>query len=170
MKKVLVVIDMQNDFIDGILGSPEAQKILPRVCERIEDAIKNNYDIIFTKDTHSADYLNTEEGKKLPIKHCIKGSYGWEFPDALKIYAKNVIEKGQFGTLKLVDYLQNDKPEIVEILGLCTDICVINNAMIIKAALPESKIFVNSACCAGTSPENHLTALSAMSACHIDII
>ena len=177
--KVLVVVDMQKDFIDGALGTPEAAAIVNNVVERIKNSAGEL--ILFTKDTHLEDYLNTAEGKKLPVPHCIKGTEGWDINEAvfnawqnnsntIRI-ADNIFEKPVFGSVDLVDFLksQADITE-VEILGLCTDICVISNAIMIKNTLPDVKISVNAACCAGVSPQSHTEALNVMKMCQIDIL
>jgi len=170
MKKILIVVDMQNDFIDGALGSCEAQAIVKNVREKLE---KFDGEVIFTLDTHGEDYLKTQEGKKLPVPHCIKGSMGWELhPDLIEL-AKNRIEKPTFGAVSLPEYVCNllgGEPSEIELVGLCTDICVISNAMLLKAAFPETKITVDSSCCAGVSPQSHQTALDAMRAVQIEVI
>lgn len=167
--KFLVIVDMQNDFISGSLGSDAAKAIVPRVKAKAEDFPG---EIIFTRDTHSSNYLNTQEGKKLPVKHCIKGESGWEICDELKMYAKNIIDKDTFGSVFLSDVIREfpEDPDEIELCGLCTDICVISNAMILKAEFPEAKISVIGNCCAGVTEESHKTALNAMNACQIEII
>jgi nicotinamidase-related amidase len=168
MSKVLVVIDMQNDFIDGALGTKEAEQILPRVVEKVKDAKNNGVNVIFTKDTHATDYLDSAEGKKLPIEHCIKSTLGWEINEDLLPYADNIIEKVTFGSVDLPEMIKEF--DEIELVGLCTDICVISNALLIKANYPEKQITVDSACCAGVTPDTHNNALEAMKMCHIDII
>lgn len=167
--KFLVIVDMQNDFISGSLGSDAAKAIVPSVKAKAEDFPG---EIIFTRDTHSSNYLNTQEGKKLPVKHCIKGESGWEICDELKMYAKNIIDKDTFGSVFLSDVIREfpEDPDEIELCGLCTDICVISNAMILKAEFPEAKISVIGNCCAGVTEESHKTALNAMKACQIEII
>lgn len=173
MRKVLIVIDMQNDFISETLGTPEAQKILPLVVKKAE-SFKG--EIVFTRDTHEKDYLTTQEGKYLPVEHCIHGSYGWEIADELKGISKDavIIDKPTFGSIELGNYIaEEDKKEHIDevtLIGLCTDICVISNAMILKAKLPETKVVVDSSCCAGVSPESHETALKAMKGCQIVVV
>lgn len=166
--KILVVVDMQNDFITGDLGSDAAERIVPKVKEKIE-----NFDgrIIFTRDTHSEDYLNTREGAKLPVVHCIKDSEGWKICGELSQYAAEIVDKPTFGSLDLPEVIQrgDDSIDEIELCGLCTDICVISNAMILKAAFPEVKISVDSSCCAGVTEESHRTALGAMKAVQIEI-
>ncbi len=167
--KYLIVIDMQVDFITGSLGSKLAEAIVPDVVEKVK-----NFEgkVIFTKDTHFADYMNTQEGKKLPVMHCIKDTDGWQICDELKPYAKEVVDKITFGSIDLPKIIKEygDELEEIELCGLCTDICVISNAMILKSAFPEVKITVDSKCCAGVSEESHNTALEAMRAVQIEIV
>ena len=167
--KLLVVVDMQNDFIDGALGSPEAVAIVPYVRSLIENF---NGRVLFTRDTHSDGYMETEEGKHLPIPHCIKNTHGWQIRaelDALR--TTEPIDKLTFGSRELIALLESEQelPEEITLVGLCTDICVISNAMLLKAALPEAEIVVDASCCAGVTPESHATALAAMAACQIRI-
>ena len=166
MKKTLIVIDMQNDFIDMALGTKEAVSILPNVKERISTYIKNGDEIIFTRDTHFEDYLETNEGKKLPIKHCIKGTKGWEIADGLYVEGCKIIDKPSFGWMNW----KEEDLEDVEIVGLCTDICVVSNALIIKAAFPDANVKVNKECCAGVTVESHNAALKTMEMCQIEMI
>ena len=169
--KLLVVIDMQNDFIDGALGTSEAVGIVNNVAEKIRIFRENGYMIVFTRDTHESNYLSTNEGKKLPVKHCVKGSIGWEISDKLDVKNAKIIDKPSFGSLELAEYAASiDGLEEVVLTGLCTDICVISNAMILKAKLPEIKIAVDSGCCAGVTVQSHNNALEAMKMCQIDII
>lgn len=170
MKKALIVVDMQNDFIDGALGSIEAQGIVEKVREKIEGF---DGEVVFTLDTHDEDYLGTQEGKKLPVSHCIKGTNGWEIHPRLKGFVKNQIEKPTFGAVNLPGFLFDllgGEPEMLELVGLCTDICVILNAMLLKAAFPETEIVVDSGCCAGVTPESHKTALDSMQAVQIEVL
>ena len=166
--RFLIVVDMQNDFISGSLGSKLAEAIVPNVVEKVK-----TYDgtVIFTRDTHFADYLSTQEGKNLPVKHCIKDTAGWEICDELKPFVKKVVDKITFGSVELPEVIKSYGEEIdeIELCGLCTDICVISNAMILKASFPETKIIIDSKCCAGVSVESHNTALEAMKAVQIDI-
>lgn len=170
MKKALIVIDMQNDFIDGSLGTPEAQAIVLNVSERVKAAVQDGEKLIFTQDTHPKNYLQTAEGKKLPVEHCIKSSHGWALNSSLIPYAKDavVLEKPTFGATGLPQHVAGF--DEITVIGLCTDICVISNAMLLKAFLPEAKICVDSKCCAGVTPESHLRALEAMKMCQIDVI
>ncbi len=167
--KYLIVVDMQNDFITGSLGSKEAEAIVPKVVRKVQ-----SFDgrIVFTRDTHSDDYLQTQEGKKLPVKHCIKGTDGWQICDELKPFAKLVTDKATFGSMELPGILKSfgENIEEIELCGLCTDICVISNAMILKAAFPETAVKVDESCCAGVSGESHAAAIAAMRAVQIEII
>ena len=166
MQKVLVVVDMQNDFIDGALGTKEAVAIVPGVKEKIE-----NFDgvVLFTRDTHETYYLDTQEGKNLPVPHCIKGTDGWELDSSLKEFQGKRFEKNTFGSTALMEYVQERPYESVMLIGVCTDICVISNALLVKAAIPEVPVLVDSSCCAGVTPESHENALNAMKMCHIAV-
>ena len=166
MKKTLIVVDMQNDFIDMALGTKEAVAILPAVKLKIEEYAKNGDEIIFTRDTHSEDYLDTPEGKKLPVPHCIKGTKGWEIADGLYIEGCRIIDKPNFGWKNWGD----ENFESVELIGLCTDICVVSNALIIKSNFPDAQVKVDKNCCAGVTVESHNAALLTMQMCQIDII
>ncbi len=168
--KVLCVIDMQNDFIDGALGTKEAEAIVDKVSEKIEAYRKNGDTVIFTRDTHFDNYMSTQEGTNLPVPHCIKDSEGWQISSRLTVGDSTIIDKPSFGSLELGDYVAGlEDVEAIELIGLCTDICVISNAMILKAKLPETKITVDSQCCAGVTPESHINALGAMKMCQIEI-
>lgn len=171
--EVLVVVDMQNDFITGVLGTKEAVAIVPEV----EKVIKEFKGLVyFTRDTHEADYLDTREGKKLPVEHCIRGTKGWEICDELQDYVKEakIIDKPTFGSVKLAQELEKkagEEPiESITFVGLCTDICVISNAMVTKATLPEVTIKVVEAACAGVTPATHNNALEAMKVCQIEVV
>lgn len=166
MKKTLIVVDMQNDFIDMSLGTPEAVAIVPKVKEKIQQYVKNGDEIIFTRDTHFADYLQTAEGKKLPVEHCIKGTKGWEIAEGLYVDGCKIIDKPNFGWPNWKDEVLED----VEIIGLCTDICVVSNALIIKALFPDANVKVDSSCCAGVTVATHEAALKTMAMCQIDIL
>lgn len=166
MKKTLIVVDMQNDFIDMALGTKEAVAIVPKVREKIEEYVKNGDEIIFTRDTHGEDYMETNEGKNLPVPHCIKGTRGWEIADGLYVNGAKIIDKPNFGWK---NWDEEDFDE-VELVGLCTDICVVSNALIIKAAFPEIKVSVDSGCCAGVTPETHKAALETMKMCQINVM
>lgn len=160
---------MQVDFINGALGSNQAKAIVPVVADKVKNF---NGRVIFTRDTHLDNYLQTQEGKNLPIPHCIKNTDGWHICDELKQYAKTVIDKQTFGSMELPKVINefNENVEQIELCGLCTDICVISNAMILKSAFPEAKIIVDATCCAGLTVESHNTALNAMKAAQIEII
>ena len=176
--KVLIVVDMQNDFVTGALGTPEAFAILPKVQAKIEDRANKNWKIVFTQDTHhDSSYLKSNEGKHLPVPHCIMGTEGHEIAHGIKPpYHARYISKGTFGYLDWSHYLaafdsvyDKDADEI-ELVGVCTDICVVSNAMILKAAYPEANITVDASCCAGTTPEAHDAALKVMKSCQINVI
>lgn len=170
MKKILIVIDMQNDFIDGSLGTKEAEGIVDAVAEKIRRYSPE--DIYATRDTHQADYLQTQEGARLPVEHCIEGTHGWELNEkiAAALRGAKVINKPTFGSMELARELaeRSVQEEIeLELVGLCTDICVVSNALLLKAAMPEVKISVDPACCAGVTPESHEAALQTMRMCQI---
>ena len=168
MKKALIVVDMQNDFIDGALGTKEAVAIVPAVCEKIK-----SFDgtVIFTRDTHEENYLETQEGKNLPVKHCIRGTEGWQITSALPVGDSLVVDKPSFGSTELPNAVARlGELDEIELCGLCTDICVISNAMILKATFPEVQMVVDHACCAGVTPESHNNALEAMKMCQIKVI
>ena len=170
MKKLLLVIDMQNDFINGSLGTPEAVSVVEKVKKKIRSYPPEA--VIATMDTHGPDYLSTQEGKNLPVEHCIRGTEGWQLrPDIAALLEKAVIvEKPTFGSVDLAKRLSSmeDLAE-VELVGLCTDICVVSNALLLKAAMPELKIAVDAACCAGVTPEKHKAALETMRSCQIEV-
>lgn len=168
--RVLVVVDMQNDFIDGALGTKEAEAIIDNVNQKIINYRNSGDVVVFTRDTHHEDYLNTTEGKKLPVPHCIKGTDGWQITSKIEVFDDKIIDKPTFGSLELAEYVDKFNVSSIEIIGLCTDICVISNAMIMKAKFPEINISVDSSCCAGVTPESHNNALKAMEMCHIEII
>lgn len=169
--KVLVVVDMQNDFIDGALGTKEAEAIVPFVADKIR-----NFDgmVLSTRDTHFENYLETQEGKNLPVKHCIKGTNGWQIrKEIAELVSEEPVDKLTFGSDRLPERLQklaDQEPiESITLVGLCTDICVISNAMVIKAFFPEVPIIVDAKCCAGVTPKSHTQALNAMKVCQIQI-
>ena len=166
--KILVVVDMQNDFIDGALGTPEAVGIVPYV-KRLIEGFEGK--VFFTRDTHFADYLSTQEGRNLPVNHCIKGTPGWEIRAELDALRKTeAIDKVTFGSSDLPQILKQEDPESITFVGLCTDICVISNVMLTKAFLPEVPVFVDAAGCAGVTPESHQNALAAMKMCQVTVI
>lgn len=170
MSRILVVVDMQKDFVDGALGSREAAAIVPHVADKMRAYREAGDEVVFTFDTHFEDYPDTMEGKKLPVAHCIKGTAGWEPVQGLGEIKGKRFEKHTFGSRELADYVAAGQYDSVELVGLCTDICVISNAMLIKAAVPDTPIRVDAACCAGVTPESHENALNAMRMCHIDVI
>ena len=171
MRNYLIVVDMQNDFIDGALGTKEAEAIVEKVAEKIRSF---DGEVIFTRDTHGVDYPDTQEGKNLPVPHCIRGSEGWKIREGLEgIRPAAVIDKPTFGSAELGAMLARhdleEKIGEITLIGLCTDICVISNALLIKAFLPETPIRVDAACCAGVTPQSHRNALEAMKMCQIAI-
>lgn len=172
MQDILVVVDMQNDFIDGALGTAEAVAIVPKVVEKVRNF---NGPVVFTRDTHQINYLETLEGQKLPVPHCIYGSRGWQIRDELEaLRTMPTVDKPSFGSIELAAnllFMNSDEPiSSVTLVGLCTDICVISNALLVKAAIPDVPIIVDASCCAGVTTASHKTALEAMKACQIDII
>ena len=170
MKHFLIIVDMQKDFVDGALGTPEAMAIVPRVAEKIRGF---DGDIFVTLDTHGEDYLSTSEGRKLPVPHCIRGTQGWALDarvlEALEKKTHRIIEKPTFGSTQLPHLIHSEagtETELsIELVGLCTDICVVSNALILKASFPEADVRVNPDCCAGTTPENHAAALQTLHSC-----
>ena len=173
MRKLLLVIDMQNDFIDAALGTKEAVAIVDAVKEKIRSCPAE--DVIATMDTHGENYIDTQEGKYLPVPHCIKGSDGWQIrPDIAELLTEaKIYEKPTFGSIAMAADLKalSEKEEIeLELVGLCTDICVVSNALLLKACMPEVKISVDAACCAGVTPEQHLAALETMRSCQIRVV
>ena len=174
--KTLVVVDMQNDFITGSLGTPEAQAIVPNVMKKIKEYRENGDLIVFTRDTHEVGYLDTREGKKLPVEHCIKGTWGWKIADGL-FNGEYLINKPTFGSNSLVRYLAhefwhggNGHFTEIELVGLCSDICVISNALLLKATFyNDCEITVDATCCAGVTPETHEAALRTMEMCQINV-
>ena len=171
MKKLLVVVDMQEDFISGSLGTKEAESIVPAVVEKISSF---EGDVAYTRDTHTDEYLNTAEGKKLPVVHCIKDTQGWQIHQAVWEAGEGktvaVIDKPTFGSVELADFAAAGQYDAIELIGLCTDICVISNALGLKARLWETPIAVCKDCCAGVTPASHDNALAAMTMCQIDIL
>ncbi|MBP1572066.1 MAG: cysteine hydrolase [Oscillospiraceae bacterium] len=166
--KFLIVVDMQVDFITGSLGSDLAVAIVPAVVEKVK-----NFDgkVIFTRDTHHDNYMSTQEGTKLPVIHCIENTPGWQICDELLPFAETVIDKPTFGSVALPGFIEKygEPIEEIELCGVCTDICVISNAMILKAAFPEVKMTVDPSCCAGVTMESHNTAINAMKAVQIEV-
>lgn len=174
--KLLIVVDMQHDFIDGALGSPEAQAIVPAVKEKIAQYVKDNQLVVFTRDTHFDNYLQTWEGKNLPVPHCILGTPGWEIHKDLEVSEDffQIVNKVSFGYdawttwFEMQGYNISDY-ESIELVGLCTDICVVSNAFLLKAFYPEVPISVDASCCAGVTAASHLNALEVMRGCQITI-
>lgn len=173
MKKLLIVVDMQKDFVDGALGSAEAVAIVDNVVKKIEEF---DGDIIATYDTHYECYMDTQEGKNLPVPHCIKGTAGWELDSAVQAALDQkgfkTIEKPTFGSVELPEYIKanyNPAETEIELIGLCTDICVVSNALLLKANFTETKVSVDSACCAGVTPDSHNAALTTMRMCQVEV-
>lgn len=169
--ELLIVVDMQNDFIGGALGTPEAKKIVPRVAEKIRTF---QGCILATRDTHTENYLKTQEGRNLPVSHCIRGTEGWQIAaEIAPLLHETPIDKPTFGSAALGERLlaleKAEKIEKITLVGLCTDICVISNALLCKAFLPEVSIVVDASCCAGVTPESHCRALEAMKMCQVQI-
>ena len=174
MRKFLIVVDMQKDFVDGALGTPEAAAIVPRVAEKIRSFPG---ELFVTLDTHETDYLQTAEGKKLPIPHCIRNTAGWQLDQsvaaALSGKSYTVVEKPTFGSTRLPALLAeaaHGEAFSLELIGLCTDICVVSNALLLKAHFPEVPMSVDASCCAGVSPQTHKAALATMQCCQIDVV
>ena len=178
MKALLVVVDMQEDFIRGPLGTAEARAAVPKAAERIRAW---EGEILYTLDTHREDYLDTQEGERLPAPHCIRGSRGWQLDG--EVYralaergaadASHAVEKDTFGAKALparAEALLGGKPQRIVLIGLCTDICVISNAILLKAFFPEARIAVDASCCAGVTPQSHQRALEALAPCQVDVI
>ena len=173
MRKLLIVVDMQKDFVDGALGSKEAVAIVDNVVKKIEDF---DGDIIVTYDTHPEHYMQTQEGKHLPVPHCIKGTDGWKLDSKVQTAVDqkgyHAMEKPTFGSTELPEYIKaNYNPDDIEIelIGLCTDICVVSNALLLKANFTEAKISVDASCCAGVTPESHRAALTTMQMCQVNV-
>lgn len=175
MKKILIVVDMQNDFIDGSLGTAEAEAIVDNVVKKIGEYPKDC--VYATRDTHQDDYLQTQEGENLPVVHCIEGTHGWQINEkvAAALDGAVTVNKPTFGSLELADMIAMEFAGLpaeeceVELVGLCTDICVVSNAMLLKARLPEVKISVDAACCAGVTPQSHTAALQTMQMCQVSV-
>ena len=168
--KTLIVIDMQNDFVTGVLGSKEAVAVLPNVKKKIDAYIAAGDEVIFTRDTHEENYLETNEGRHLPVPHCVKGTDGWQVVKEIDCPDCKHIDKLTFGYIHWAEQFKGSRSSEIEIVGVCTDICVISNALILKAVFPEIDIIVDASCCAGVTPETHRAALTAMKACQVNII
>ena len=171
-KRYLIVVDMQNDFVTGSLGTKEAQDIVPNVIDKVNEYWSELHDeIIFTMDTHNGnDYYATLEGTKIPERHCLKYTGGWGIIDQLNEYIYHVVQKSTFGYLWEDEISSDDQITSIELCGLCTDVCVISNALILRTMFPNTKIIVDSSCCAGTTPEKHKYALEVIKSCGIDVI
>lgn len=171
--KILIVVDMQNDFVSMALGSPEAQAIVPAVVEKINESRVAGDVIVFTRDTHYKNYMETLEGEKLPVPHCIVATKGWEIIPEIEVQTdEEIVPKNTFGYddwMGIIDSIIDDTDEI-ELCGLCTDICVISNALILRALYPNMPITIDAKCCAGVTPEKHKAALEVMKSCQIDVI
>ena len=169
--KLLVVVDMQKDFVDGALGTPEAQAIVDNVVKKVKEAKEAGDQIIFTMDTHETNYLETTEGKNLPVEHCIRETSGWKLIPQLRPLTADtkIVQKPTFGSTQLSYLVAIGDYEEIELIGLYTDICVISNALLLKATVPETPIIVDASCCAGVTPQSHQNALEAMKMCQIII-
>ncbi len=169
MKDALIVIDMQKDFLTGSLANAKADTVIKNVQEKIKQYREQGKDIIFTRDTHADNYMDTQEGKNLPVPHCIKGTDGWKIVDGLAKAQDKIIDKPTFGSVELAEYVRLKNYKSVELVGVCTDICVVSNALLIKAFCLETIVFVDALCCAGVSEESHSSALKTMSACQVTV-
>lgn len=179
--KILVVIDMQKDFTTGVLGNEECRAVIPAVIERMERARKEGWKILCTQDIHDSDYLSTGEGRRLPVEHCIRGTEGAELIDEIRVLREkwedydevflpeSPLEKNAFGSTRLPEVLRKYAPEEIELIGVCTDICVISNAMILRSSYPDIELSVDARGCAGVTPSSHSTALQSMEGCQINI-
>lgn len=169
MNKYLIVVDVQKDFVDGVLGTPEAQEIIPRIKEKLAEYRANGGKIIFTRDTHQEDYLETNEGKHLPVRHCIEGTDGWKIYEGLTESDSVILNKPTFGYLDWGMHIEASEALEIELVGLCTDICVASNALILKATFPEAVVTVDSSACAGVTPASHEAALNTMRMCQVEV-
>lgn len=169
MKRLLIVVDMQNDFVFGCLGTPEARAILPAVKARIASAKADGTEVVFTRDTHEENYLQTQEGKRLPVPHCIRGTDGWQIVNDLHAGEK-VFDKPVFGSEELAKYVRSGNYDEVSLIGVCTDICVLSNAVLIKTACPETLVRVYADCCAGVTPQTHAAAITTLSSIQVEIV
>lgn len=175
MRKYLLVIDMQNDFINGSLGTQEACAIVSNVVKRINASLQEGRDIIFTQDTHQVTYLQTAEGRHLPVPHCIEGTEGWLLHPEIAPYAKHIMRKPTFGSIALVEVLKQTAGKDgvnldIALCGVCTDICVVSNALLLHAHFPEATLCVYADACAGVTPFAHQAALTVLRACHVQVI
>ncbi len=167
MNKYLIVVDVQRDFVDGALGTPEAVAIIPRVKEKIAEYLKNGDRVIFTRDTHGENYLSTSEGRQLPITHCVKGTDGWQLYPGICAEGCEIIDKPNFGYTDWTRHIESSPALSIELIGLCTDICVVSNALILKAIFPEASVSVDPTACAGVTPATHAAALETMKMCQV---
>ena len=170
MKKLLIVVDMQNDFITGTLGTPQAEGILPNVAAKINCYRQSGHKVLFTRDTHGDDYLSTQEGKYLPVIHCIEGTKGHAVHHELDTAGCEVLDKPNFGSLELAKKAAEGDYDEIELCGLCTDICVVSNALLLKAQLPETTITVDASCCAGVTKKSHEAAILTMKMCQVNVV
>lgn len=168
--KTLIVIDVQNDFVTGALGTKEAVAVLPNIKKKIDAYLASGNEVIFTRDTHGENYLKTNEGRHLPVIHCIKGTEGWQIVKEIDCPGCEHIDKPSFGYTDWAGLFKDRKMTEIEIVGLCTDICVISNALILKAVFPETDITVDASCCAGVTLQSHKAALLAMKSCQVNVI
>lgn len=166
MKKLLVVVDMQNDFLTGSLGSADSRAVIPAVRALAEGA----ENVVYTQDTHFENYMETREGKNLPVPHCIRGTEGWRISPEVYIEGAPIIEKRTFGSYELVEYVKRGGYDEITFCGILTDICVVSNVMLVKAALPEAEVRVVSHACAGVTPESHEAALVTMKSCQVTVL
>ena len=170
MKELLIVVDMQNDFLTGPLGNAQTVACIPFVKKEIARARAFNVEVVFTRDTHASNYMSTQEGKNLPVVHCIKGSDGWKIADGLYRDGEKIFDKPTFGSLELAQYVAKGKYGKVTLVGVCTDICVVSNALLIKAYAPETEVYVKASACAGVSEESHESAIKTMASCQVKIV
>ena len=170
MKKLLVIVDMQNDFVDGALGAEGGKEALQNVRALLQKERSLGTKIVFTKDLHGDNYLDTQEGKRLPVPHCIIGTQGAELAAQLRADGEEVFEKGAFASVELAKFVRREHFDEIAFAGICTDICVVSNALLVKAYCPEARVAVYADCCAGTTKENHQSALQVMKCCQVDII
>ena len=170
MKKLLIVVDMQNDFLTGSLANAEAERVIANVKQKLEKARAESVEVVFTRDTHFENYLSTQEGKNLPVPHCIKGTWGWQIADGLYRCGERVFDKPVFGSVELANFVKEGGYDDVEVVGVCTDICVVSNVLLIKAYCPETVVRVDGSCCAGVTVESHECALKTMSACQVTVL
>ena len=173
MKQALIVVDYQNDFVDGALGFPKAKELEEPICQKIEQARKESAEVIFTFDTHGGDYLSTQEGRKLPVPHCMKNSEGWQLYGrvvALKEEGDRCFDKPCFGSWELGEYARQRQFDKIELCGVVSNICVLSNAVLLKAALPEAQLVVDARCVASPTESDQKRALLAMQALHMEVL